>query len=168
MDEIDLEKVQYLLLMHEQWLVTQNVPHLTTAFDSPMSSSMSVNVASYSSQNGNGSVTNTRGGYNNRRGHYGTRGGRLAGKRIYCQLCEKLGHFVDKCYHIFDKNFHQSSGSNFGRGSSVGYFNFRDSQAYLAFVWDSSEGYMTDLGSYHGIAYGTTPQPSEPSFLPYD
>jgi len=83
------------------------VPHLTTAFDSPMSSSMLVNVASYSAQNGNGSVTNTGGGYNNRGGHFGTRGGRVRGrstsKRIYCKLCGKLGHFVDKCYHRFDK-----------------------------------------------------------------
>lgn len=130
MDEIDLEKAQYLLLMHEQRLVTQNVPHLTTAFDSPMSSSMSVNVASYSAQNGNGSVPKTRGGYNNRGDQFGTRGGRgrgrSNGKRIYCQLCGKLGHFVDKYYHRFDKKIYRSSSPNFRRGSSVGQNNFRD------------------------------------------
>jgi len=71
---------------------------------------MSVNVVSYSSQGGNGSVNNSRGGYNTGEGNYGVRGGQskgrsFGGKRIYCQLRKKLGHFVDKCYHRVDKIF---------------------------------------------------------------
>ena len=55
MDEIDLEKVQYLLLMHEQRLAAKNLPQISTNFDSVMPSSMNVNVASYLSRNGSGS-----------------------------------------------------------------------------------------------------------------
>lgn len=51
MDDMDLEKVQYLLLMHEQRLATKNMPQLSLQFDS-MSSNMIVNVASHQS-NGN-------------------------------------------------------------------------------------------------------------------
>jgi len=109
MDEIDLEKVQYLLLMHEQRLAAKNLPQISANFDSVMSSSMNVNVASYLSRNGSRFVNNHRGSYISRGGSYVNRGGRgrgrTPGRRVYCQLCGKPGHFVEKCYHRFDRNF---------------------------------------------------------------
>ena len=45
MDDIDLEKVQYLLLMHEQRLSAKNQPLTTLNFD--VSAPLSANMASY-------------------------------------------------------------------------------------------------------------------------
>ena len=59
MDDIDLEKVQYLLLMHEQRLAAKNVPQPSLQFES-MSSNMNVNVASHQS---NGNFGYSRGRY---------------------------------------------------------------------------------------------------------
>jgi len=102
MDDINLEKVQYLLLMHGQRLAAKNLSVSSVNFDYVASSSMNVNVASYWSRNGNG-FGNNRGGFMPRGGNYQNRGGRSrgrsGGRRIYCQLCGKPGHFVDKCFH---------------------------------------------------------------------
>ena len=108
MDEIKIEKVQYLLLMHEQCLATKNQSVLSS-ISSNVASSMNVKVASYRSRSGD-MFANNRGsfaprgdGYVNKgsRGH----GGRSGGRHIYCQLCGKTGHLVDRCYHRFDRNF---------------------------------------------------------------
>ncbi|KAL4368564.1 hypothetical protein GQ457_05G027460 [Hibiscus cannabinus] len=34
-----------------------------------------------------------------------SRGGRSSRMRVQCQLCGKLGHLVDRCWHRFDENF---------------------------------------------------------------
>ena len=46
MDDIDFEKVQYLLLMHEQRLSTKNQPLTTLNFDN-VTAPLSANVALY-------------------------------------------------------------------------------------------------------------------------
>lgn len=69
MDEINLEKVQYLLLMHEQRLATKNSSDFSSFVncDSAATPSMNVNVASYGSRFGSGYINN-RGSYMNRGG----------------------------------------------------------------------------------------------------
>ena len=64
MDDIDLEKVQYLLLMHEQRLVAKNVPQSSLQFEL-MSSNMNVSVVSHQS---NGNFGHSRGIYTQRGG----------------------------------------------------------------------------------------------------
>ena len=82
MDDINLEEVQYLLLMHEQRLAAKNISmSFALNFDTAASSSMYVNVASYWSKNGNGSVHN-RGGFTPRGGGYMNRGGRACQENI--------------------------------------------------------------------------------------
>ena len=61
MDEINIEKVQYLLLMHEQRLAAKNQSILSTV-NSDMSSSMNVNVAPYRSRSGD-RFANSRGNF---------------------------------------------------------------------------------------------------------
>ena len=61
MDEINIEKVQYLLLMHEQRLATKSQSVLSSVnFD--MASSMNANVASYGSRSGD-RFANSRGNF---------------------------------------------------------------------------------------------------------
>ena len=110
MDEIDLEKVQYLLLMHEQRLHSKNLAHTTINAESIMPSSMHVNMTTFISRSTGNLVNNRGGGFNfNRGGDFVNRGGRgrdrQFGKRIYAQLYGKPSHFVEKCYHQFDSNF---------------------------------------------------------------
>ena len=61
---------------------------------------INVNVATHGGRSGNGFVNNTRGGYMSRGGGFVNRGGRgrgrFGGRRVYCQLCGKPSHFVDK------------------------------------------------------------------------
>ena len=52
MDDINLEKVQYLLLMHGQRLAAKNLSVSFVNFNYVASSSMNVNVSSYWSRNG--------------------------------------------------------------------------------------------------------------------
>ena len=85
MDEINLEKVQYLLLMHEQCLASKNsVDSSFVSFDS----AINANVATYGSRSGNDSINNNRGGNMSRGGGYMNRGGRgrgqSGGRRICC------------------------------------------------------------------------------------
>ena len=70
MDEIDLEKVQYLLLMHEQRFASKNMPQSSLNFESVMTAPMHVNMTSYMPLNGNsrGSFVKRGGGYMNREG----------------------------------------------------------------------------------------------------
>ena len=77
-----------------------------------MTSSMLANVVSRNA--GNFSNTNeNRGGYTSRGDGYGGHGnwgggkgqGRAPGRKFYWQLCGKLGHFADRCYHWYDRNF---------------------------------------------------------------
>ena len=80
MDDIDLEKVQYLLLMHEQQLVVKNVPPPIHQFDS-LHSSMSVNMASHSFGASNtGNVGYNQGGYSSQGGGSSFREGRGRGR----------------------------------------------------------------------------------------
>ena len=72
MDDIDLEKVHYLLLMHEQRLSVKNS---SLSFDS-MNSIMHANVVSFSTWNNTGFGDNNRGGYSLRGNNYMNRGGR--------------------------------------------------------------------------------------------
>ena len=58
MDEIDLEKVQYLLLMHEQRLTSKNLPQSTINFDSVTPSSMQVNMTAYIARGASNFVNN--------------------------------------------------------------------------------------------------------------
>jgi len=94
MDEIDLEKVQYLLLMHEQRLSVKN---LISA--SSLNSVMHANVASSNSQNNTGFGESNRGGYlvggNNFMNRGGRGRGRASNRQFFCQLCGKPDHFVD-------------------------------------------------------------------------
>ena len=60
MDDIDLEKVQYLLLIHEQRLSTKNQPLTTLSFDH-VTSPLHANVASSSSAQNNGDSNFPRG-----------------------------------------------------------------------------------------------------------
>lgn len=102
MNGINLEKVQYLLLMHEQRLTSKNMPQSSVNFEFVMPSSMHVNITSYMPRNVSGSMNNI-GGFVQRGGGHINRGGRghgrMSGRRISCQLCGKPRHFVDKCYH---------------------------------------------------------------------
>ena len=76
MDEINLEKVQYLLLMHDQRLASKNfVDSSFVKFDF----AINVNVTTYSPRSRNDSINNTRGGTKggnmSRGGGYMNRGG---------------------------------------------------------------------------------------------
>jgi len=83
-----------------------------------MPSSMDINMTSYMLRNVNnrGRFVQIRGGYINKRGigH-----GRTFGRRIYCQLCGKPGHFVDKCYYRFDRNFQRVPNQNLGKSLAI-------------------------------------------------
>ena len=46
MNDVDLDKVQYLLLMHEQRLISKNLPQSTVSFNS-VTPSMKVNLIDY-------------------------------------------------------------------------------------------------------------------------
>ena len=58
MDEIDLEKVQYLLLVHKQRLASKNLPQSTINFDSVTPSSMQVNMTAYTTRGASNFVNN--------------------------------------------------------------------------------------------------------------
>ena len=92
--------------MHEQQLHSKNTAQSMVNFESVMHALVNVNMTSVASQNGN----NTRGGFVQRGGYRGGRGRGRSNRRIYCQLCGKPRHFVDKCYHRFDKNFQRNTG----------------------------------------------------------
>ena len=94
MDDIDLEKVQFLLLMHEQRLTSKNLSHSSINVESIMPSSIHVNMTTYTL-----------------RGKREEGRGRETSRRIYCQLCGKPGHFVNRCYHHFDRNFQRNFAS---------------------------------------------------------
>lgn len=168
MDDIDLEKVKYLLLMHEQRLTAKNVPQSSLHFDS-LPSTMNVNMASHQS---NGNFGYNRGGYSQRGGSSGFRGGRGRGRsnrKFYCQLCGKPGHLVDKCYYRFDRNFTRVNNQGTSR-SSGGYTtgNQLDSSAYTATFSDFNEVYSNDNGTMIGSPYNSTPKQfaaqQQPSF----
>ena len=64
-------------------------------------------------------------------------------------MCGKPGHFVDKCYHRFDRNFQRPSGQGFGqfgRGGG-GFQNQIEPHAFLINLSESNEVFMADLGS---------------------
>jgi len=66
MDENDLEKVQYLLMMHEQRLATKNMNMSNTVHKFDSVATMNVNYAPQLTRN---SIVNTsRGGFPNRGG----------------------------------------------------------------------------------------------------
>jgi len=157
MDEIDLEKMQYLLMMHEQHLNSKNMAQASVNFESVMSNPINVNMTSIAPRNGN----NSREGFKQKGGGYLQRGGkgrgRTSNRRFYCQLCGKPGHLVDKCYHRFDRNFQRNSASqNYQQSQRATSNNAQTSPgAYLASFNDSNEAYMTDIGSSQGTsAYG--------------
>lgn len=119
---------------------------------------MNANVASYWSKNGSGPVHNW-GNFINRGCGPMNRGGRGRGKsnsrRIYYHLCGKFGHFVDKCYHRFDRNFQWFSNKNFGRTGSL---SQSDPRAYITVPSDSNEVFMSEIGYVQGVHYGNFPQ----------
>lgn len=120
MDEIDIEKVQYLLLMHEQRLQSKNVASVTVNAESVMSSPMHVNMTAFTPRN----FSNNRGGgfQSNKGGTRGGRGrGRQSGKRIYCQLCGSQVILLTSAHHRFDSNFQRNSvyNQNVGRPQMV-------------------------------------------------
>jgi len=115
MDEINIEKVQYLLLMHEQRLAVKNTSS-SSVFGLDF---VHANLASQWSRNGNGSnrwgFLNIGGSIPRGGGLRGGRGrGRPFGRRICHQLCGKPSHFMDRCYHRFDRNVQCTSSQNFG------------------------------------------------------
>ena len=67
-------------------------------------------------------------------------------------MCGKPGHFVDKCYHHFDRNFQRTPtpSQKFGNILAIPQ---SDSRAFLAFLSDSNEAYMSDIGSVQGAHY---------------
>ena len=167
MDKINIEKVQYLLLMHEQRLLSKNLPLLASTFNSELqkSSGMKVNMAQ-STRTGSCEFVANRGGYMTRGGSSINRGGRGRGRssnrRVYCQLCGKSGHFADKCYHRFDRNFQRIINSGFGR------FNNGDGQskskAYMPTFSGFNGAYMNNLGSVPSACYSNFPQPVPSAF----
>ena len=123
---------------------------------------MHVNVASVPTTQNNNFGNNNRGGfYPSMNGFVNRGGGRGRGrsynKIVYCQLCRKLGHFVDRCYHRFDKNFQCMPNQGFGRGSNGNQSDFR---AYMASFSDSNGAYMNDTGSIQGSHYGSPSNPN--------
>jgi len=108
--------------MHEQRLASKNMAQSSINFESAMPSSMHVNMTSYMPRNVSGSMNN-RGGFVQRRGGHINRGGRgrvrMSGRRIYCQLCGKSRHFVDKCCHQVDRNFQRTPSQNLGKSHVV-------------------------------------------------
>ena len=120
---------------------------------------MTVNMAQ-STKTGSSEFVANRGGYMSR----GGRGrGRFSNRRVYCQLCGKPGHFADKCYHRFDRNFQRIFNSGFGQ------FNNGDGQsgskAYMATFSGSNGAYMNGLGSVPGASYSNFPS-SVPNAFP--
>ena len=86
--------------------------------------------------------------------HRGRGCGSSTGRRIYCQLCGKRGHFVDKCYHRFDRNFQRTSNENFGKcGSMVQ----SDPQALITAPNKSNEVFLVEVGSVSGAHCGYLP-----------
>ena len=71
-----------------------------------MPSSMHVNMIACTLR-GVGKFMNNRGDFAQNRGGYVDQEGRgrQFGRRFYYQVCGKLEHFVDRCYHCFDRNF---------------------------------------------------------------
>ena len=67
MDDIDLEKVQYLLLMHKQRLAFKNLPQSIINFDLVTHSPIQVNMIAYTTR-GASNFVNHRGGYMNQGG----------------------------------------------------------------------------------------------------
>ncbi|KAL4318894.1 hypothetical protein GQ457_18G016980 [Hibiscus cannabinus] len=74
----------------------------------PMRVPVGINLTQFSNSNtGEGSTANKAG----QRPYYNSRSrdqhaGRYKGRpRVQCQLCGKLGHLVDRCWHRFDQSF---------------------------------------------------------------
>ena len=67
-----------------------------------------VNVASNWSQNVN---NNIRGGFNNRGGRGRDRSG---SKKFYYRSCGKPGHFANRCFYHFNRNFQRPNFTSFG------------------------------------------------------
>ena len=105
MDDIDIDKVQYLLLIHEQRLAVKNASSVSSIYNV---GSANVNLTSQWTKDNSGMPRGgggSRGG-SYRGGNYRGRGrGRSFGCRMYCQLCGRSGHLVDCCYHRFNQNF---------------------------------------------------------------
>ena len=82
--------------------------------------------------------------------------GRVFNRRIYYQLCGKPDHFVDKCYHCFDKNFQrQVPNQGFTRANDGNQYNNR---AYMASFSDSKGAYMSETSSMLGSYDGNNPR----------
>ena len=84
--------------------------------------------------------------------------GRSSARRIYCQLCGKPRHFVDKCYHRFDRNFQRFSNQNFGRTGSL---SQSDPRTYITVRSDSNDVFLSEIGYVQRTHYGNFPQTSE-------
>lgn len=126
--------------MHEQRLSMQNS---VTSFDE----NISANVASNWSQDGS---NNTRGEFNNG----GGRGrGRSGSRKFYCQLCGKLGHFTDRCFHHFDRNFQRPNFTGFVKFSVQ-----TDQKAYLAAICGSTEVSLPETSSVQYSHFSGTPE----------
>ena len=95
--------------------------------------------------------------------------GQFGGRRVYCQLCGKPGHFVNKCFHQFDRKFQHPSGQGFGqsgRGGGSGFQNQTKSYAFLTNPSESNEVFMADLGSTSSYNSQTSYPASVSSYQP--
>ncbi|KAL5813122.1 hypothetical protein ACOSQ3_028072 [Xanthoceras sorbifolium] len=117
---MSLEEAQFLLLMHEQRIEELNSP---IGFGGP-----TANYAANSIRGGNS------GGYNRHGSRGRGRGGRFGGRKLYCQLCTKLGHHAFQCFHRFDQQFVRPQPSHYNN-------NTQQSSGNQAFIGQTQQHY---------------------------
>ena len=113
-DNLSLHSIHSILLTHEQWLCLLNTV--------PTSDLVNANIATSQHKNNSNKTHNNRFNFSQnkngpRPGRYPF-GGRGQGNHVIsidrpqCQLCQKYGHTIHKCYHRFDINFQGYTSAN--------------------------------------------------------
>ncbi|KAL4278665.1 hypothetical protein GQ457_03G003390 [Hibiscus cannabinus] len=122
-----------------------------------------------SSKSGEGEATNNSRSYSNMRskGQYNSR---YKGRpRVQCQLCGKLGHLVDRCWHRFDKNFKGVSSAPTADGTKDVLPEATDDTAHINSliargVLTMNDKWYPDSGASHHVA---SSQKSVQQYRPY-
>ncbi|KAL4296766.1 hypothetical protein GQ457_12G008730 [Hibiscus cannabinus] len=140
------------------------VTHQTSIQHSPESSNNA--NAGYALNTSQNSYANT---YNNRDSNRGRSRGRFNGSRPQCQLCGKIGHLVERCYHRFDLSFrNESSRNSQGQNNAISSVD-RNSQSSQANLCPYSANPLHASLPSNAVFY-TTPTMSSiqgyPSFVP--
>ncbi|XP_040937837.1 uncharacterized protein [Gossypium hirsutum] len=81
-------------------LIDAEARHQAVVLESPSLANMVSHQAPISATSSNSSLTYRPASASRGRGR-----GRSSGSRIQCQLCGKMGHLVDRCYHRFDLSY---------------------------------------------------------------